>query len=297
MKKVIIAYVPVLHEGYRRFFEKYAGDAELWIFGQELIEKFDYLYKEVRALKPKLVAKSIGSWGLFESEVGILDNEKIKEFQLEELQIVIPKEDVTEELLGEYFTDKEIVRDDIFLRWDKHNYTSQIEVSPDLVISEKEFDEKMMKVATNESEDSSDWWRRVGAVIVKNGKVVIAEHNRHVPSEHTPYINGDPRNAAHKGVNLEISTVLHAEAGAVAKAAKKGIPLEGAEIYVTTFPCPPCAKQIAYSGIKRMYYSSGYGVLDGESILKENGVEIVFVQCDISPQKGLGDTEYRRVKK
>lgn len=296
MKKIIIAYVPVLHDGYRRFFEKHSIDADIWIFGQELIEKFDYLYKEIRALEPQLIKKSLESWKLF-NRVEILDKEKIKEFQQAEVEIIAPKEDVVRKLTREYFSDKTIIWDDIFLRWDKHNYSSKIEVSPDLVISQKEFDLKMMNLAINEAECSSDWWRRVGAVIVKDDKVILIEHNRHVPSEHTPYVNGDPRNVAHKGMNLELATSLHAEAGAIAKAAKKGISLKGAEIYVTTFPCPPCAKQIAYSGIKKMYYSSGYGVLDGESVLKANNVEIVFIKTNISPQKGLGDTEYKKLKK
>ncbi|MBT3356637.1 hypothetical protein HN784_00120 [bacterium] len=296
MKRIIIAYVPVLHEGYRRFFEKYSDDVELWIIGQEVIEKFDYFYKEVRALKPELIVKSIESWGMFEN-IGILNKEKLKDLQKEEIEIIAPKEDVIKDVIKEYFLDKEITWDDIFLRWDKHNYTSKIEISPDLEMSQKEFDNKIMKLAVADAENSSDWWRRVSAVIVKDGKAIIIEHNKHVPSNHTPYANGDPRNAAHKGVNLELSTVLHAEAGAVARAAKQGISLEGAEIYVTTFPCPPCAKQIAYSGIKKVYYSSGYGVLDGETILKENGVKIVFVRADISPQKGLGDTKYDKPKK
>ncbi len=297
MKKIIIAYVPVLHEGYRRFFQEHAKDSELWIFGKEIIEKFDYLYKEVRALDSKSVVSSVETWGIFQS-VNILDLAEITKLQKEEdIQIIAPKEDVTESLIEEYFLNKKIVWDDIFLRWDKHNYTSEVKVSPDMKISQKEFDNKMMNIAIDEAEKSSDWWRRVGAIIIKDGKVIITEHNRHVPSAHTPYVNGDPRNAAHKGVNLELSTVLHAEAGAVAKAAKKGISLEGAEIYVTTFPCPPCAKQIAYSGIKKVYYSSGYGVLDGESILKESGVEIIFVKADTTPKKGLGDTSYQKIKK
>lgn len=296
MRKIILAYVPVLHEGYRRFFEKYSKEAELWIFGDEIIEKFDYLYKEVRALEPKLVKSSVESWGLF-SRVEVLDLKSLESLKKEDLEIIAPKEDVVVEFIEQEFSDKKTIFDDVFLRWDKHNYTSKVEVSPDMKISGKEFDKKMMDFVIDEAEKSSDWWRRVGAVIVKDREVVIVEHNKHVPSAHTPYLNGDPRNAAHKGVNLELSTVLHAEAGAVARAAKEGISLEGAEIYVTTFPCPPCAKQIAYSGIKRMYYSSGYGVLDGETVLKENGVEIVFVEADTSPRKGLGDTEYKKPKK
>jgi dCMP deaminase len=129
-----------------------------------------------------------------------------------------------------------------------------------------------------EAGKSSDWWRHVASAIVKDGKVLLVAHNHHIPSAQTPYIQGDPRSDFQKGVNLELSTAIHSEASLIAQAAEKGISLRGASVYVTTFPCPPCAKLIAYSGIKKVYYSSGYGVLDGESVLKVKGVEIIFVE-------------------
>ncbi len=73
---------------------------------------------------------------------------------------------------------------------------------------------------------------------------------------------------------------LHAEAGLVAQAAKEGMSLKGVDVYSEAFPCPPCAKQLAYAGIKRLFYRVGYKVLDGESILRSQGVEIVFVDKD-----------------
>jgi dCMP deaminase len=135
----------------------------------------------------------------------------------------------------------------------------------------------MIALADEEAEKSSDWWRRVGSVIIKNEKIIIAAHNEHLPSQHSPYVNGDPRNNFHKGVHLELGTSIHSEAGAISQAAKDGLSLDGAEIYVSTFPCPPCAKLIACSGIRKVYYRVGYGVLDGESILKQYGVEIIKV--------------------
>jgi dCMP deaminase len=295
-EKMVIAYIPVLHEGYRRFLSKYCADKPLYIFGESLIEKFDYLYKEVRALEPELIKRSVEAWGICQ-EVNILELDRVEKLQVKDLEIIAPKEDVIKDFLKEHFPTVSAQFDDVFLRWDKHNYTSQVEITPDMKVSRAEFDKKMMELALGEARGGSDWWRRVGAVIVKDGKVLFAGASRHVPSAHTPYANGDPRNAAHKGVNLELSTGLHAEAGLIAKAAKEGVSLEGAEIYVTTFPCPPCAKLIAYSGIKKMYYASGYGVLDGESILKSQGVEIVLVAGDFPQEKSLGDTEYKKNKK
>jgi dCMP deaminase len=272
---IILAYVPVLHEGYRRFFEKYKG-AKLMLLGDKVKEKFVPLVKDLRALPVELIKKSIESWNLF-SEVEIVDIEFLKNLPKEE--IIMPNEDIMRELEKEYFSDnKNIKFESIFLRWDKHKSMEKKPMEIDQVISRKNFDKKMMKAARNEAEKSADFWRNVGAVVVKNDKIILSNHNHHVPQEQQPYVDGDPRGDFHKGINLEISTAIHSEAHLVAEAAQKGISLEGSSIYVTAFPCPPCAKMIAYSGIKKIYYADGYAVFDGERVLKSKGVEIIFVE-------------------
>lgn len=275
MKKAIIAYVPVLHDGYRKFFEK-NKDGDLYILGDEIISEFTHLAKEIRQLDPELIKKGVEAWDIFEN-VYILDQEKLKEISENKIQIVMPKEDVMLQLWQKYFPKHEVFLDSIFLRWDKHNAASETNLNPDAKISANDFDKKMIALALEEAEKSSDWWRRVGSIVIKDGKIIVKSHNSHLPSEHSPYVNGDPRNNFHSGVHLELGTSIHGEAAAIAEAAKKGISLENAEIYVSTFPCPPCAKLIACSGIKKMYYSVGYGILDSEDILKQNGVEIIRV--------------------
>jgi dCMP deaminase len=72
-----------------------------------------------------------------------------------------------------------------------------------------------------------------------------------------------------------LSTAEHAEARLIAAAAREGVATDGAVMYVTDFPCPPCAKLIAGAGIRRLYFRSGYAVLDGEDVLREASVEVV----------------------
>jgi dCMP deaminase len=134
-----------------------------------------------------------------------------------------------------------------------------------------------MRQLFKEAAKSSDMWRQVGAAILKRKKTVLIAHNHHLPSEQSHYVHGDPRNNFHKGEHIEISTAFHAEASLIAEAAKRGIQLEGLDMYVTTFPCPPCAKLIAHSGIKHLYFAEGYSVLDGEAILKGAGVELILL--------------------
>jgi len=293
MKKAIIAYVPVLHRGYLRFFEKYKSADKIFVLGQELIKETDYLNKEIRALDPNLIQKSIASWD-FLPDVFILGKGDIKKIISEFEAFVMPNEDVMRDIAKKYFSGKKIIFDEVFLRWDKHIAVKEFPVNADVKISKDKFDKDMILSALSASAKSSDWWRRVGAVVVKDSEIIISACNQHVPSPHMPSVNGDPRSCFHKGVHLELSTAIHAESAAIAEAARKGISLEGASIYVTNFPCPPCAKAIAYSGIKKLYYTVGYGVLDGESILKSRGVEIIFVDVDFPEEKGSEVVKYKK---
>jgi dCMP deaminase len=271
MKKVIVAYVPVLHEGYKLLLEKHADAETLYIFGPDLIEKFDYLAKEIRALAPEEMQKALMGLGTI-PRVEILNEKRLKE--LSDTEIVMPDEDICHTLALEYFKNGKVVFDPIFLRWDRTNTKKEKKVGAEKVITENEFMNSAFAVA----EKSSDWWRKIGAVLVKDGKIVLSAVNNHIPHVQQQYADGDPRNASHKGEDLDKYTSVHAEAGIIAEAARKGTALEGAEMYVTDFPCPVCAKQIAFAGIKKLYFKHGYAVLDGERILKQKGVEIVQIE-------------------
>ena len=276
MKK-IIAYVPVLHEGYRRFFETHRDAGELWLFGPEIVAEFPQLAKEIRQLDPELMRNAIESLGMFQ-QVRMLDVAQAQLLNTPECAVVLPDEDVSREVAAKYFPRAVATFDPIFLRWDKHNALREKPVVPEERITREQFHRDVLAQAAVEAERSSDIWRHVGAAVVKGGDVVLCGHNAHMPSEHMPYVNGDPRNNFHRGDHVELSTALHAEAGLIAEAARRGLPLDGADMYVTVFPCPPCAKLIAHAGIKTLYCAGGYAILDGEDVLKSRGVQIMFVE-------------------
>jgi len=278
--KIIIAYIPVLHEGYRRLFEKHADVDKLFLLGDEIARSFVPLAKDIRALPAELIKNSLVAWKRFVSVEILNSREDWKKIDGLDASIIMPDEDVMRELQKKYLPESKVIFDSIFLRWDKHKSSESKPVEADQTISVKESDQEIIALLKKEAEKSPDFWRHIGAAIVKDGKMIFVRHNHAVPSGLMPYVEGDPRSDFHKGVNIELSTVLHAEAGLIADAARTGISLEGALMYVTTFPCPPCAKLIAYSGIKKIYYADGYGVLDGERILKSRGVEIVFVKTE-----------------
>jgi dCMP deaminase len=277
MSPVIVCYVPVLHDGYRRFFERHPDAKELCLFSDDVISSYEHLVKDIRKLDPALVKKAIESWNIFE-RVTLLDQSRIQELQHDKTTLIVSDDDLTTELVNNFFTQNPVTRDTIFLRWDKKTSVEPMQVSPDVEISEDRFDTDMMQITSDEGTKSRDWWRRIGALAVKDGKILFKTHNHYVPSDQAAYDQGDPRGNFKSGINLDASLALHAEAGIVAQAAKEGMSLAGADIYCDTFPCPPCAKQLAYAGIKKLFYRHGYAVLDGEKILKSQGVQIIFVK-------------------
>lgn len=269
MKK-IIAYIPVVHKGYVRFLEKHSP-AEVYLLGENLLAEFPHLEKDIRSLPPADVKKMLTALGY---NVTVL--QKIS--GMKNAEIIMPDEDIMHELAEKYFAGQKIFFDTVFLRWDKQNAMRLADVHPDAVLSVDKTHQKFMQIARDIGEKSADWWRQVGVAITKNGKLLFAGKNSHGPHEQQHYFNGDPRGNFHKGKHIEISTSQHAEAGLIARAAKEGVSLNGAEMYVTTFPCPVCAKLVAASGIKNLYYAEGYSLVDGEQILKSHGISITRVE-------------------
>lgn len=275
MKRILILYVPVLHAGYIRLFERCKDSVgALFILGPALISELSRFHTEIRALDPETVKVLVQSLGLF-GKVAVLEKNHLAELRGKE--IITADEEVCREFIAKYLPDEKTDYLPIFLRWDEKNIKSDVTVSYDR-ISEDPFDRNMIARAIDEAEKSSDWWRHVGAVAVKEGKIIFENHNHHVPSDHMPYANGDPRDAVKPGTLNLVYTSLHAEQTIVAGAAEKGISLADASMYLNIFPCPLCAKLMAYAGIRKCFFRSGSAWLDAESILKANGVEIILVK-------------------
>lgn len=279
MSQIIIAYIPVIHQGYIRFLQKYAG-ATLYLLDRSVTDQWRSLQKDIRALLPEQIKTSVEALGLVNTAkiIGLADLEKLSESaQLAESEIVMPDEAIMHELAEKFLQAKKIKFDSVFLRWDAIKSTTIQPVLADIELTADEFHRQFIVQAQELADKSGDWWRQIGAIIVKEGRVLLTDYNQHVPQEQQPYIDGDPRADFHKGDHIDISTAFHAEASLIAAAARQGLSLEGASLYVTTFPCPNCAKLIAYSGIKELYFKEGYAMLDGESILKSQDVKIIKV--------------------
>ena len=276
---MLIAFVPVLHKGYIDLFKKYPD--ELGILGADIIADFTALTRDCRMVDPEAMKNAVESLGIF-SSVRVLSKSDLPNLAQSESSIVMPDEDVSHELAKQYFADRAVF-ESVFLRWDGMRTLRENAAAPDRTVTSSEFARSMIHLATTEATKSSDWWRQVGTAIVKDGVVIALNHNKHLPTDYHLDVEGDPRTNFDAGVRIDLSTAIHSEALAVAQSAKKGTSLNSAEAFVTTFPCPNCARLLAEAGIKKVYYHKGYSLLDAEEILKAYGIEIILVDLADAP--------------
>ncbi len=128
-------------------------------------------------------------------------------------------------------------------------------------------DEMLLRIATIVSMRGTCERAQVGAVIALEGRIIS-----------TGYV-GAPAGLEHcTDVGCRISPdggclrTAHAEANAIAFAARFGISTNQATLYCTHGPCLDCAKLIINSGIGRLVYERPYRDSRGRELLEEAGV-------------------------
>jgi len=139
------------------------------------------------------------------------------------------------------------------------------------------WDEYFMEMAHLAAKRTTCERRAVGAVIVKDKRVIATGYNGVASGmKHCDEV-GCLREELKvpSGEKHELCRALHAEQNALIQAARMGISVEGAVIYITTYPCVICAKMLVGAGIKKIYTDLDYPDQLTEDYLKEAGVEIV----------------------
>jgi dCMP deaminase len=137
-------------------------------------------------------------------------------------------------------------------------------------------DQNFINIAKEIASASNCVSKLVGAVIVKNGRILSTGYNGTPPG----YKNCcDHWDGKYTKEHHEWSKTyeIHAEMNAIIWAAREGISIDGATIYVTLEPCSECSKNLIASGIKRIVYDTPYEHTNSEIVsnfLKENDVAI-----------------------
>jgi dCMP deaminase len=133
------------------------------------------------------------------------------------------------------------------------------------------WDRYFMEIALLVSSRTTCLRRQVGAVIVKDKRLLSTGYNgAPMGLKHCAEIGCLREKLGVKsGEKHELCRAIHAEQNAIIQAATFGVPLLGASIYITHFPCVLCSKMIINAGIKRIVYSQGYPDRMSRDILKE----------------------------
>lgn len=142
------------------------------------------------------------------------------------------------------------------------------------------WDEYFMGIAKLVASRSTCLRRRVGAVIVKDKRILATGYN------------GAPRGLAHcekigclreklnipSGEHQELCRGLHAEQNAIIQAAMYGIRIKGSYLYCTDQPCITCVKMIINAGIVKIFYRKSYPDQLARELLGEAKVEEIYYE-------------------
>ena len=142
--------------------------------------------------------------------------------------------------------------------------------------SRPSWDKYFLEVAKLVSKRSTCLRRNVGAVLVKDKRILATGYN------------GAPRGLKHcldigcirqklkipSGERHELCRALHGEQNALIQASLYGISVAGSTLYATNQPCVICAKMLINAGIKEIVILEGYPDEMAQSLLKEAKIKI-----------------------
>jgi dCMP deaminase len=144
-------------------------------------------------------------------------------------------------------------------------------------LNRPDWNEYFMEMAELAATRASCLRRKVGAVLVKNKKVLATGYN------------GAPKDIAHcevtgclreqmevpSGQRHEICRGVYAEQNLVAQAAFHGVKTEGAAVYCTHQPCIICTKILINAGVEKIYFKNAYADQFAEKLLEESKIELI----------------------
>jgi dCMP deaminase len=139
-------------------------------------------------------------------------------------------------------------------------------------------DQYFMEIATVVAKRSTCLRNQVGALFVKNKRILSTGYNG-APAglDHCDLVGCARENVA-SGTHHELCRAVHAEQNAIIQAALHGISIEGATLYCTHQPCILCAKMMINARVRKVVYRQSYP--DGAALefLRQAGIEVVRMQ-------------------
>jgi len=144
-------------------------------------------------------------------------------------------------------------------------------------VARPSWEQYFMGIASLVAKRSTCLRRAVGAVIVKDKRILSTGYNG-APSGIQHCIDTgclrDQLNVP-SGERHELCRGIHAEQNAIIQAAYHGVSIKGASLFCTNLPCSICAKMIINAGISRIFYQTGYADPMSNGMFDEAGVEVI----------------------
>lgn len=134
------------------------------------------------------------------------------------------------------------------------------------------WDEYFMAIAMQVATRATCDRKHVGSVIVRDRQILSTGYNGSIRGlDHCD-------NVGHLMDHGHCVRTVHAEANAITQAARNGVRLEGADIYVTASPCFGCFKLIASAGIQRIAFGEFYRDERIFDFAKQLNINLVHVE-------------------
>jgi len=136
--------------------------------------------------------------------------------------------------------------------------------------------EYFMSIAAMVAQRSTCLRRKVGAVIVKDKRILTTGYNgAPVKMKHCQDVGCIRlKDSLPSGERHELCRGLHAEQNAIIQAAYHGIAINSAILYCTNKPCVICAKMIINAGLIKVYYRDDYSDPLADQIFAETTMEL-----------------------
>ena len=131
------------------------------------------------------------------------------------------------------------------------------------------WDEYFMNIATEVASRATCDRKHVGAVVVRDKSILATGYNGSVRGL------GHCDDEGHLMEDGHCVRTVHAEANAIVQAARNGMRIEGASIYVTASPCWGCFRLIANAGIVRIVFGEFYRDQKIFDVSQKIGIELV----------------------
>jgi dCMP deaminase len=142
------------------------------------------------------------------------------------------------------------------------------------------WDEYFMKLAWIVAERSTCIRHHIGAVIVRDKRILTTGYNGAAVGVDDCMSLGCLRNALNipSGQRQEICRAIHAEQNAIIQSGYNGVSIKGATLYCTHSPCVLCAKMIVNAGIKKVVMNIEYPDTAFKELFLESNMEFSMLK-------------------